>query len=215
MGDLLRGVGWVSQPFRIQPSIFSHSLASASRLPLHSERALVAMVVFEEARMRRFAWDDARQRARLREIGSWFRSMAELRAEAQAVLDGLSEAEEDSLFGRARRRHALEVLMWAMDQADSPVPVPAQRWAAFTSFDTTPLAPAMRASAIRATEGVVALPAPGSALAPIVIQEEETSSRAAAVAAVQTAPLRRSARLAPPPPAPTVRRSARLARIDA
>lgn len=60
------------------------------------------MVVIGE-KMRRFAGGNARKRARLHEIGSWFADKAEMKMEAQAVLDGLIEEEEESLFGRAMR----------------------------------------------------------------------------------------------------------------
>lgn len=135
------------------------------------------MVVVEERWMRRFAGRDVRLRARLHEIGTWFSDRQEMEGEARAVLDSLTEDEETDLFGREEHKHMLEVLLWAMAQADSPDPVTARRWAAFISFSTTSLAPAMSASALRAEELVLALPALGSALDPIRIQEEGAGPR--------------------------------------
>ncbi|XBH71165.1 hypothetical protein VPH35_098674 [Triticum aestivum] len=176
------------------------------------------MVEISEEKLRRFAGRDARLRARLREIGSWYTSKREMYGEAEAIFEGLTAEEERSLFGRGGRKHPLQVLLWAMDQANSPVREVARKWVAFTSFETTNLAPAMRESALRSREGVLALPAPGSAMAPIEIREDpvEQSPQEEAPQMEARTP-RRSARLAstPTPATPTPRRSARLAGIDA
>ena len=97
-----------------------------------------------------------------------------------------------------------------MDQADSPVRSVARKWVAFTSFETVDLTPAMWESALRSREGVLALPAPGPTMAPIVIHEDSMDQPPQVVV---EAP-RSSARLAPAPPTLTPRRSARLAGID-
>lgn len=120
----------------------------------------------------RLAGRDARLRARLREIGPWYTNKKAMYADAEAIFEGLTTTEERSLFGRGGRKHQLEVLLWAMDQADSPVRAMARKWVAFTSFEMTHLAPAMRATTLRSREGVLALPAPGSAMAPIEIHED-------------------------------------------
>lgn len=159
----------------------------------------------------RFAGRDACLLARLREIGSLYTSKREMYAEAEAIFEGLTATEEESLFRRGRRKHPLQVLMWAMDQADSPVRAVARKWVAFTAFKTARLAPAMRATALRSREGVLALPAPGSVMAPIVIQEDPVEQPPQEV--VQTS--RRSARLAPASSTPTPRHSACLAGINA
>ena len=129
-------------------------------------------------------------------------------SEAEAIFKGMTAAEERSLFGRGGRKHPLQVLLWAMDQADSLVGEVARKWVAFTSFETAQLAPAMRGLALRSREGVLALPAPGSAMAPIVICDDPVEQPP------QEEPRmpRRSARLAP---TPTPRRSACLAGNEA
>ena len=127
------------------------------------------MVEIDEEKMRKFVGRDTRMHASLREIGSWYTSKREMHAEAEAIFERLTTAEERSLLRRGGRKHPLQVLLWAMDQADSPVREVARKWVAFTSFETANLAPAMREAALRSREGVLALPAPGSAMAPIVI----------------------------------------------
>ncbi|KAF7018529.1 hypothetical protein CFC21_031810 [Triticum aestivum] len=169
------------------------------------------MVEIDEEKMQRFAGRDTRLQARLREIELWYTRKREMYAEADAIFEGLTAAEERSLFGPGERKHPLQVLLWAMDQADSPVRSVARKWVAFTSFETVDLAPAMKESALRSREGVLALPAPGSAMAPIVLHEDPVEEPPQEVARMP----RRSARLAPAPPTPTPRRSARLAGIDA
>lgn len=69
-----------------------------------------------------------------------------------------------------------EVLLWAMEHADSSNPETATRWAAFISF-TTPLAPAMSAAAMRDEEVVLALLVPSLMHTPISIQEEAAVPR--------------------------------------
>ncbi|XBJ26270.1 hypothetical protein VPH35_003733 [Triticum aestivum] len=169
------------------------------------------MVEISEEKMRRFAGRDVRLRARLREIGSWYTSKMEMYAEAEAIFEDLTAAEERSLFGRGGRKHPLQVLLWAMDQADSPVREVARKWVAFTSFETANLAPAMRESTLRSREGVLALPAPGSAMAPIKIPEDSVEHPLQEEARIPC----RSARLAPTPTTPTPCRSTRLAGNDA
>lgn len=55
------------------------------------------MVAISEARLAEFGGRDNRKRAHLVEIGSWFQTKADMRAEAQAVLDSLSMEEEREL----------------------------------------------------------------------------------------------------------------------
>ncbi|XBJ13295.1 hypothetical protein VPH35_017676 [Triticum aestivum] len=162
------------------------------------------MVEISEEKLRKFAGWDMFLRARLREIGSWYTSKREMYAEAEAIFERLTVAEERSLFGRGGRKHPLQVLLWP----DSPERAVARKWVEFTSFETAQLAPAMRGLALRSREGVLALPAPGSAMAPIVICDDPVEQPP------QEEPRmpRRSARLAP---TPTPRRSARLAGNDA
>ena len=138
------------------------------RLPPWSFELVTEMVEISEEKMRRFAGRDARMRIRLREIGAWYLSKREMYAEAEAIVENLTETEERSLFGRGGRKHPLQVLLWAADQADSLVRAVARKWVAFTIFATANLAPAMRGSALRPREGVLALPALGSAMDPIV-----------------------------------------------
>ena len=99
------------------------------------------MVEISEEKMQRFAGRDARLQIRLREIGSWYLSKREMYAEAEAIVENLTETEERSLFGRGGRKHPLQVLLWAADQADSPVRAVARKWVAFTIFATANLAP--------------------------------------------------------------------------
>ncbi|XBH96889.1 hypothetical protein VPH35_087193 [Triticum aestivum] len=168
------------------------------------------MVEISEEKMQRFAGRDARLRIRLREIGSWYLSKREMYAEAEAIMENLTEEEERSMFRRGGRKHPLQVLLWAADQADSPVRTVARKWVAFTIFATANLAPAMRESVLRPREGVLALPAPGSAMAPIEIREDPVDQAPQEAAGAP----RRSARLAAAPSTsetPEPRRSARLA----
>ncbi|EMS57276.1 hypothetical protein TRIUR3_28779 [Triticum urartu] len=113
------------------------------------------MVEIDEEKMQRFAGRDARLRARLREIGSWYTSKR-----------------ERSLFGRGGHKHPLQVLLWAMDQADSPVRSVARKWVAFTSIETADLAPAMRESALRFPRGGPGPPCSRVGMAPIMIYED-------------------------------------------
>ncbi|XBH84070.1 hypothetical protein VPH35_072342 [Triticum aestivum] len=168
------------------------------------------MVEISEENMRRFAGRDARMRILLREIGAWYLSKSEMYAEAEAIVENLTEAEERSLFGRGGRKHPLQVLLWATDQADSRVRAVARKWVAFTIFATADLVPAIRESALRPREGVLALPAPGTAMAPIEIREDPVDQAPQETAGVR----RRSVRLAATTStseAPVSRRSARLA----
>ncbi|KAM3280566.1 hypothetical protein ACQJBY_047395 [Aegilops geniculata] len=168
------------------------------------------MVEINEEKMQRFAGRDAHLRIRLREIGAWYLSKREMYAEAEAITENLTEEEERSLFGRGGRKHPLQVLLWAADQADSPVRAVARKWVAFTIFATANLAPAMRESVLRPREGVLALPAPGSAMAPIEICEDPVDQAPQEVAGAP----RRFARLAAAPSTsetPEPRHSARLA----
>ncbi|XBI03390.1 hypothetical protein VPH35_131812 [Triticum aestivum] len=168
------------------------------------------MVEISEEKMRRFAGRDTRMRIRLREIGAWYLNKREMYAEAESIMENLTETEETSLFGRGGRKHPLQVLLWAADQVDSPVRAVARKWVAFTIFATATLAPAMRETALRPREGVLALPAPGTAMAPIEIREDPVDQAPQETAGVR----RHSARLAAASSiseAPTPRRSARLA----
>ena len=57
------------------------------------------MVLIEEEQLRRFAGGDARRRARLRDMSSWFSTRAEMHADAWAIHDILAKAEEEAVFG--------------------------------------------------------------------------------------------------------------------
>ncbi|XP_048543243.1 uncharacterized protein LOC125522200 [Triticum urartu] len=142
------------------------------------------MVEIDEEKMQRFAGRDARLRARLREIGSWYTSKR-----------------ERSLFGRGGHKHPLQVLLWAMDQADSPVRSVARKWVAFTSIETADLAPAMRESALRFPRGGPGPPCSRVGMAPIMIYEDPVEQPPQEEVRMP----RRSARFAPAPPTPTPR----------
>ena len=65
------------------------------------------MVEISEEKMQRFAGRDARLRIRMREIGAWYLSKREMYAEAEAIVENLTEAEERSLSGRGGSKHPL------------------------------------------------------------------------------------------------------------
>lgn len=87
------------------------------------------------------AGGNARKLARLREILSWYVAMGDLNQEAMAVVEEVHNEEEDHLFSGGKAKYPLEVLLWAMDKADSANPALQRKSAAFKSLTTTPLAP--------------------------------------------------------------------------
>jgi hypothetical protein len=66
--------------------------------------------------------------ARMMEIQSWFDNQRQLVATVMAMAKYLKKSEKAAIHPNGVARESIELLLWAMEQTDSPNPVMRQRW---------------------------------------------------------------------------------------
>ena len=94
----------------------------------------------ENADFVEIAGGDQVKMARLMEIRSWFNNIRQLNWTAMATLREMTSREKKKLFPPpAQPRHKIEILLWAMEQANSSSPWDRRRWWAFRSRVENPL----------------------------------------------------------------------------
>ena len=94
----------------------------------------------ENAYFMEIAGGDQVKMARLMEIRSWFNNIRQLNWTAMATLREMTSREKKKLFPPpAQPRHDIEILLWAMEQANSSSPWDRRRWWAFRSRVEHPL----------------------------------------------------------------------------
>ena len=94
----------------------------------------------ENADFVEIAGGDQVKMARLMEIRSWFNNIRQLNWTTMGTLREMTSWEKKKLFPLpAQPRHDIEILMWAMEQANSSSPWDRRRWWAFRSRVEHPL----------------------------------------------------------------------------
>ena len=67
---------------------------------------------------------NARKLAGMRKIRSWFKNKEEMKMEVQAIVDSTTEEEDMRLFLIDDvPKHMMEIVLWAMDEADDTSPM--------------------------------------------------------------------------------------------
>lgn len=80
-----------------------------------------------ETHMVQIAKGDASKMARLDEIGSWFASSSELNQAVMEICRTLTVEEDERLTPDGMPKFPLEVVLWAMMEAESPDPAQAMK----------------------------------------------------------------------------------------
>lgn len=121
--------------------------------------------------MQEIAGGDAERLAHLREISSWFPSVKEINDEVFAVRAAMYGEELARCFPDFQPQRAMAALLWALLEAELPIPAKRLKWAAFRShlFGLEPLHG-------DEVEVVMGLPAPGTCTMPIEIFDEEVAA---------------------------------------
>ena len=66
--------------------------------------------------------------ARMLEIQSWFDNKDQLAATATSMANYLQQSEKAAIHLEGVAREYIELLLWAMEQIDSPNPIVRERW---------------------------------------------------------------------------------------
>ena len=82
----------------------------------------------EYNRYMRIADDDPMKLARMLEIQSWFDNKDQLAATATSKAKYLHQSEKVAILPEGVAREYIELLLWAMEQIDSPNPIMRERW---------------------------------------------------------------------------------------
>lgn len=129
-----------------------------------------------ESRMLEIASGDDLKMERMREILSWFVEKKDMQAAASAFRR-LTEAEDLRLAPSGMPVGSLRMLLWAMEEGKSDNPKQAMKWKAFCSRRRAPAGPSEEV-----VGAVMALPTPGSARLPVVIESDEEAGGGAEAA---------------------------------
>lgn len=108
-----------------------------------------------------YAEGDAVKLARPREICSWFPNYKELAKDAIGVTLEANAKEIKRMYGD-RDLLCMDILIWAMLEAESEDPVQRARWAAYRSGGGDPSQPV----------AMMGLPTPGHRMAPIAVEDD-------------------------------------------
>ena len=104
------------------------------------EQQIEQIVGGKNADFMEIAGGDHVKMARLREIRSWFDNTRQMNWTTMATLKEMTKKERTKLFlPPAQPKHKIEILLWAMEQADSPNEWVKRRWWAFRSRVEHPL----------------------------------------------------------------------------
>ena len=76
----------------------------------------------------RIADGDPVKLARMLEIQSWFDNKDQLAATATSMAKYLQQSEKAAILPEGLAREYIELLLWAMEQTDSPNPIVRERW---------------------------------------------------------------------------------------
>ena len=76
----------------------------------------------------RIADGDPVKLARMLEIQSWFDNKDQLAATATSMAKYLQQSEQAAILPESVAREYIELLLWAMEQIDSPNPIARERW---------------------------------------------------------------------------------------
>ena len=76
----------------------------------------------------RIADGDPVKLARMLEIQSWFDNKDQLAATATSMAKYLQQSEKAAILPEGVAREYIELLLWAMEQTDSPNPIVRERW---------------------------------------------------------------------------------------
>ena len=82
----------------------------------------------EYSRYVRIADGDPVKLARMLEIQSWFDNKYQLAATATSMAKYLQQSEKAAILPEGVVRDYIELLLWAMEQTDSPNPIVRERW---------------------------------------------------------------------------------------
>ena len=82
----------------------------------------------EYNRFLRIADGDPVKLARMLEIQSWFDNKDQLAATATSMAKYLQQSEKAAIHLEGVTREYIELLLWAMEQTDSPNPIVRERW---------------------------------------------------------------------------------------
>ena len=76
----------------------------------------------------RIADGDPVKPARMLEIQSWFDNKDQLVARATSIAKYLQQSKKAAIVPKGVAREYIELLLWAMEQTDSPNPIVRERW---------------------------------------------------------------------------------------
>ena len=79
-------------------------------------------------RYARIADGDPVKLARMLEIQSWFDNKDQVAATATSMAKYLQQSEKVTILPKGVVREYIELLLWAMEQTDSPNPIVRERW---------------------------------------------------------------------------------------
>lgn len=111
---------------------------------------------------------DAVRMGRLREIDRWFPTAESLNKAAAMVRGKMDEEELPRCFPNYDVQPAMGVLLWAMLEAESPIPEQRFKWRVYRSLRYRQDPPPEEARV-----AVMGLPVPGSRAAPIEVVDNE------------------------------------------
>ena len=76
----------------------------------------------------RITYGDPLKLARMSEIQSWFDNKDQLAAMVTSMAKYLQQSEKAVILPEGVAREYIELLLWAMEQTDSPNPILRERW---------------------------------------------------------------------------------------
>lgn len=125
-----------------------------------------------EARMLQIASADEVKMAQMQEIYSWFATKSELHKAVMLIALKLTVKEDERLTSQGLPKRPVEIVLWAMEEAESADRKQARKWREFRSRRCIPTGPTEFEVGV-----VMALPSPGTREMPILIEDGEPRAR--------------------------------------